>query len=536
MKKILLSSLILLSVVMTWSGCKEDSNYPGGTVNAFFPLYDLRSIYKDADLTLNAQNLLGSSKIEGTVISDHSGKNLPSGLLVIQSYRRIGLVRGISISLGAAAANYVPGDSLQIDVLGAVLKRVDGILQLTGVQTTAITKVASNVRVPKNRVASSDIVANPDNYESSLVAIAKAGFVPSATPVDVYSGDKSINDGFGAITLHTEPGATFANATGLYFNAVYYGIPFNKEVDGKLVPRHHIRTLNDVKALSSVPEISDIVITGYFPDAIETGSTDRNLEYMQFMATRDIDFAATPFSVVTTNNAGATNPTGYPTLGWATGSLATTGSSRTFKFNLTSGKVTKGEFFYVGGSDKKISGLNSTDISGAKWIRSFDYSRVKGDGFGRTTGNILANSGNTSGIAVFEGTTVDVSTVPIDVIFIDDGGSIYNGNAAAPIGYKITNTDFYDKVDVLSDETPLRPTPYYLSGDNKRNFIYPPGDLSYFIKLGGIYNPVLGKWMKARRQVAFPLSKTATLNVIEGVYPEVGNEAFPEGYLATQLQ
>ncbi|WP_199757028.1 DUF5689 domain-containing protein [Pedobacter sp. KBW06] len=534
MKQILYNSLILLSAVLTWSGCKQDLNYPGGEVYAFFPLLDLRGVYKGTDLTLNKQNMLGSTKIEGTVISDHSGKNLPAGLLVIESNRRIGLIRGISIPIGAAAVAYMPGDSLHIDVEGAVLKRVDGILQITGIPVTAITKIASNVKVPKNRVASSDIIANPDDYESTLVAVVKAGFVPSVLPTDVYSGDKIINDGFGAMTLHTETGATFAGTSGLSFNAVYYGIPFNKEIEGKLVPQHRIRTINDVKVLSSVPEIADIIITGFYPDPIENPDTDH--EYMQFMATRDIDFSVSPFSVVTTNNAGATNPTGFPTQGWATGTLATSGSSRTFKFNLTTGKVSKGEFFYVGGAGRKISGINSTDISSSKWIRFFDYSKIKGDGFGRSTTNLLANSGNSSGFAVFKGTTVDVNTVPVDVIFVDDGGSIYNGIAAAPVGYKIANTDFYDKVDLLSDNTPLTPTPYFLSGDNKRALIYPPGDAGYFIKLGGIYNPALGKWMKARRQVAFPLPKSAQLSVIEGLFPEKGYEGFPDGYPATQLQ
>lgn len=82
---------------------------------------------------------------------------------------------------------------------------------------------------------------------------------------------------------------------------------------------------------------------------------DGNYEYMQFMATRNIDFSEENFSVVVTNNAGASIPTGFPSKGWATGAAATKGNARTFKFNLTSGTVAKGEFFYVGGAANKLT-------------------------------------------------------------------------------------------------------------------------------------------------------------------------------------
>lgn len=520
MKKIIFYSLTFLSLALTWSGCKK-SNYPGGVIGDYVPLYDLRNLYKGSDVTLTNENMFGSSSITGVVISDHSGKNLPEGLLIIQDRRRLGLIRGISVAIGADASKYVPGDSVGIRVEGGVLKRVDGILQVTGVPASAVTKIASNVPIPPNRVGSSFILAKPSDYESTLVAIVKAGFEPGAGPNDTYAGDKTINDGFDNFTLHTEATATFANTGGLNFNGNYYGIIFNTvTANGTLKPHHRMRTIKDAVALSSTPDIASAIITGYMADA-EGG--DGNYEYMQFMATRDIDFSVTPFCVVVTNNAGASSPTGvFPIKGWATGADALKNPTglvaRTYKFDLTSGKAAKGTFFYVGGSSKMINGSKSKSIASANWIKAKNYTLAtpaeapagNGDGFGLYTSGLFANSGNASGFAIFEGTTVNVNTAPIDVIFIGSGGSLYNAPSA---GYKIANTDFYDKINPIT----LAPQPYYRSGENTLCFNYQlPADQGFWNKLGGIYNPSLGKWVKARSQSDIDLNTSSTLEDIEG--------------------
>ncbi|WP_316803551.1 DUF5689 domain-containing protein [Pedobacter nototheniae] len=523
MKKIIFYSLILLSALCTLGGCKK-GNYPGGQIGNYLPLFDLRNLYKGDDVALSEDNMSGSNSVTGVVISDHSSKNMPAGLLIIQDKRRLSLIRGISIQLGADAAKYIPGDSVAVNVTGGTLKRVDGTLQITGVASTAVRKITSGIIIPPNRVGSNLILANPNNYESTLVVVVKAGFDPIPEPIDTYSGNKIINDGFDNFNLYTDPSATFASATGLNFNANYYGVIFNTMSNsGKLIPQLRIRTLKDVRPLSPKPEIAGVIISGYMADA-EGG--DGNYEYMQFLATRDINFATTPYSVVVTNNAGASSPTlVFPTKGWATGAdaLAVPAGlvSRTYKFNLTSGTVSKGEYFYVGGSSKLINGVNSTSIASSKWIRSKNYTTAtpasapagNGDGFGLYTSGLFANSGNASGFAVFEGTNVDVNSVPIDVVFIGTTGSLYS---APSTGYKIANTDFYDKIDVVSDD--LTPQPFYRSGTNTLSFSYQlPADQGFWNKLGGVYNPTLGKWVKARSQSNIDLSKTSTLADIEDI-------------------
>ena len=501
MKKIIIY-MCLLSAAYSWSGC-EKTDYPKGTVSPYIPILDLRSLYKGADVTLNKENMYGSDKVSGIVVSDHSGGNMPAGLLVIQDKKRLSVLRGIAIPIGADAAKYVPGDSVSVTIDGAILKRVDGILEVTGVAATAVAKLGSGKAIAPNRVPSSYILANPDQYESTLVVLVKGGFDPLPAPTDVLSGNVVVNDGFDNLTVHTDPKASFAK-TVRPVSANYYGIVFNtKNEAGNYVPQHYLRTAADVVVLSSVVEIAPIVITGFIADP---AGTDANNEYIQLMATKDIDFSVTPYSVVTTNNAGASTPTTLPVNGWATGDL------RTYKLNLTSGKAAKGTFFYVGGAGKLINSTSSTSIASANWIKAFNYSTTNGDGFGTKTTNLLANSGNAYGMAVFQGTTVTAATKPVDVVFVATGGLLYSAGPPE-VGYRIANTDFYDVVNPIT----LESQPFYRAGTNTIALTYTtPSDAGYYYMLGGTYNANLGRWIKARTQTILQLTKTSLLADIEG--------------------
>jgi hypothetical protein len=500
MKPIILYSFLLLPLFFLW-GCKKD-NYPGGTISPYISLYDIRNIYKGEDVTLSKSNMFGSTTISGVVVSDHSGNNLPAGLLIVQDARRQGL-RGISIPIGDQAANYKPGDSVIINVEGAVLTKVNGILEMTGIDPGSIQKVSSGNALPINRVTSSAILANPDYYESTLSVIVKAGFNPLPAAGDVLLGDKVLNDGFGNLTLHTDDKAAFADNS-LAFLANYYGIVFNTPIKtSQAGPQFRIRTASDVVVLSSTITVAPAIITGFMSDV---KGSDVNYEYIQFMATQDIDFSVTPYAVVTTNNAGASTPTGYPAKGWATGGL------RTYKFNITSGKAAKGTFFYVGGLYKLINGAASTDISSSNWVKNLDYNINNGDGIGTKNGGLLANSGNAFGMAIFKDTQVTVNSTPVDAVFIGGSGSLYTPGPPA-LGYRIPNSDFYD----IKNPITLESQPFYRSGSNTLCFSYNTSDLGYFNQLGGIYNPTLGRWMKNRSQNSFIIDKTASITAIEGV-------------------
>jgi hypothetical protein len=302
------------------------------------------------------------------------------------------------------------------------------------------------------------------------------------------------------MNLQTETTATFANNT-LPLNANYTGISFNSVVNNdSLVPNFRIRKASDIIVLSSTALVPDVIISGFLSDAI---GGDGNFEYIQLIATRDIVFDTDNYAVVVTNNANASTPTGFPTNGWATGGM------RTYKLNLTTGSVKKGEFFYVGGAGKLIVGTGSTSMASSKWIRSFNYTTTAGDGFGTATTGLLANSGNASGIAVFKGTTVTSATIPIDVIFVATGGSIYNAGTT-PVGYRITNSDWYD----IKNPVTLEDQPFYRAGSNTLSLSYPATEGNFQL-LGGEFSSSLGKWVKARFQTNLQLTKTSAVSEIE---------------------
>ncbi len=494
MKKNFLYIFCLLSAFSFW-GCSKDGNYPGGTVSSYISMFDLRDIYQGKDIVITKENTFGPDKIAGTVISDHSGGNIPAGLLVLQDSRRLGQLRGIAVALGNEAANYVPGDSVVIKVDGKKLQRVNGILQITGVSASDVTKVASGKIVEPIVVKSNLVIDKPGNYESTLISFTKVGFDPTYPPTETYLGNKTINDGFGNSILHTEATAPFANKV-LPYSSNFTGIAFsNEEGKATLWPRSEA----DIQVLSATPpKVAPLVITGFLVDPL---GTDTNYEYVQLRATRDINFTETPFAVVTTNNAGANTPTGFPTAGWATGDL------RTYKINLTTGTVLKGEYIYIG-AIKKIWGAGSTDISNSKWYGKM-YSNVSGDGFGTKTTNLLANSGNVAGIAVFDKIDIEESTLPVDLIFYGGGGQIYTPGPPEK-GYRVTNTDYYDEKNPIT----LVDQPFYAQGSNTGKFAFPPA--TNFVKLVGTYNRTSGRWTSSRLQTNVVMNAAATVALIEG--------------------
>jgi hypothetical protein len=441
---------------------------------------------------------------------------------MVQDKWRLNELRGIAIDLGSDAANYIPGDSVNVNLVGGVIKRIEGMLTVTGVNSSAVTKVASGKTIPVNRVPSSFILADPDKYESTEVVLVKGGFDPLPTPTDTYKGDRLVNDGFDNFVLHTEDAATFANNV-LPGMANFFGvIQYTKASDGKYVPHLRVRKPEDVTVIPSEFTKASIVISGYL--AMAEGTPVTNGEYIQLLATRDIDFSVTPFSVVTHNTNSAYLPTGVPANGWAT-----TGR-RSYKFDLKTGTVSKGEYFYIGGNTNKlINGVGSASIAQAKWIVSRNTGSTAGDGIGDANADLLLNgtSAFTDGIAVFEGTTVTKTSIPMDVIITGMNGAILN--VAQEAGLRIANTDWYDIVNPVT----LEPQPFYKQGTNTICLTRPPTNAGFFYKLSGAYNTRLGRWVKARSQNRVDLTLTSTLDELEKEFPL--GDGTTEGLVPTKV-
>ncbi|RZK50644.1 MAG: hypothetical protein EOO99_00250 [Pedobacter sp.] len=518
MKKKFTYGCLLLSIVALSFGCKRDSDYVISTPSDYIANLDLRKIYMGKEVELTKENMRGATIVKGQVISDHSGNNLPAGLLILQNLRTAGngidSLRGIAINIGSEASKYVPGDSVHVFIEGAKINRIDGILTVTGVSPDKVEKKASGKMIISNRGFANLINQFPDRFESTLLNIVKGTYNPTLTPAATLAGEKVLNDGTDNVRIITDNGASFANMTPPY-SGNYKGIIFNKvDASGKLTPYHKVRVPSDIVTLSSTVDIPEIIITGFLNDPM---GSDSNNEYIQFKATRDIDFAITPFSVTTCNNAGATVPTGVPALGWATG------QAKTYKFEIKSGTVKKGEFFYIGAPAKLINGPSSSEMTGAKFIHTFSYNNTASPRFnseraefGTASTNLLANSGNAFGMAVFRGLEVTAQSQPIDVVFVHNTGSLYTAGAAPTYGagYRIGNTDVYDVIDPLTG----RVQPYFLAGSNTQRFTYYGGgsDLGAFYQLGGTFDTGLGKWVKARSNGYVVLTKTSTVSEIEG--------------------
>ena len=97
------------------------------------------------------------------------------------------------------------------------------------------------------------------------------------------------------------------------------------------------------------------------------------------------------------------------------------------------------------------------------------------------------------------------------MVFIAAGGNIFSAGPPAR-GYRITNTDFYDRINPIS----LTSQPFYRAGSNTLSFAYTGGD-GIYIMLGGVYNITLGRWTQARAQIPVQLQLNSAVEEIENV-------------------
>ena len=283
------------------------------------------------------------------------------------------------------------------------------------------------------------------------------------------------------------------------------------------------------------PHNTKVIITGYMPNPL---NADDNYEYVQLMALENIDFSKKNYSVIIAHSSTAgLYRTTAPVKGWATGTIASENEaaegpvSQTTQFSLTSGQVNAGEYFYIGGSNKKLNGANTTDISEkaadpadrAKWIKVLDYNSKGGwkvdDGIGGGyfgSGALFANTPAPQGIAVFDTQNVTAETVPADVVFFGTALSgtgplqrYYKTENGKELGYRICNTDRYDTAN----------GEFFYKGAN--TFLFPPlnsnSTQSVFFQLGGVYDVAKKSWTTKREGTAItlPVNKTGKLSQIE---------------------
>lgn len=202
--------------------------------------------------------------------------------------------------------------------------------------------------------------------------------------------------------------------------------------------------------------------------------TDSPFEVIELVATRTINFATTPYTVIAANNGTAT------TQGWIAGGALSYG------FEITSGTVTAGQVVYVGGSSIAVSGVT---------LRTINTGTTPGDGFGTAnSGGVVGNGGsNADAIGVFNMPVASItnSTVPVDAVFY--GSAIGSALVNAGIdGYQMPINDMYDGGKLQGTDA--------LAPD--------PGSAQYIVATGA-FNPATGAFTTAR---SWTLTTTFTDN------------------------
>lgn len=191
--------------------------------------------------------------------------------------------------------------------------------------------------------------------------------------------------------------------------------------------------------------------------------TDSPFEFVELIATRTINFAVTPYTVVVCNNGTGT------AQGWVSGGVLS------YAFEINTGTVNAGDVVYVGGSSMAPTGTI---------LRAINTGTTNGDGFGNfNTGGVFGNGGtNADGIAVFDRAvaTITNSTVPADALFYGTaiGSALVNAGAD---GYQLPVNDLYAGGKLQAS-----------------SFIGPDAASAQYITATGVFNPVTGAFSSSR--------------------------------------
>jgi len=141
-----------------------------------------------------------NSKINAYVISDRTTGNIVSQNMVVMDASA-----GITMRF-TSAHTFNEGDQIEIPLDGATLSEFNGLMQLEDIPSGSVTVVSTGNAVPPTIVTVSDLLANAETYESSLIKVVNAGLSGSST----YSGTLDLTDGTGTIDLFSRFTSTFA--------------------------------------------------------------------------------------------------------------------------------------------------------------------------------------------------------------------------------------------------------------------------------------------------------------------------------------
>jgi hypothetical protein len=173
----------------------HDTRCNGGTAT-LTSIANIRSMYHGSDIKL------GAYKIGGVVISDAANKNISTGSVILQDGNA-----GIAIYFGGTIT-YVLGDSIVLDITGDSLQNYNGSLEIkTTSGTIKPIPAATGKAIAPHQLSIAQLAAGLPDIEYTLVKIVHA----TASGGLNYSGNRTLTDASGSITLFTSSVATFAN-------------------------------------------------------------------------------------------------------------------------------------------------------------------------------------------------------------------------------------------------------------------------------------------------------------------------------------
>ena len=187
----------------------------------------IRGLYQGSDVVIPS-----GKTVTGVVISDNTAANFDTKNLVIQDS-----TGGIVIRF-TAAHSFLVGDKVTVDLSGLTLTSYNGLAEVTNTPSANATKIGTGTITP--RVATcAEVQTNSTAWQSTLLSVQNAAITPLAS---TYSGNKTLTDGSGTLTLYTRTGATFATATIPSSNKSYTGV-----LGCFTTPQLSVRTLSDVQ-------------------------------------------------------------------------------------------------------------------------------------------------------------------------------------------------------------------------------------------------------------------------------------------------
>jgi hypothetical protein len=265
MEKTFLKFFFLIGCIATllFTSCEPEVPVTG-SLSPLISIEDIRIKYADSPIELKRENMLGATHICGIVVSDPLNGNAPDGLVIVQGYRRKQL-RGIALQLGDAAVQYNAGDSVVVKVEGTILDRVEGVLQLTGLTESAITKISTGNEQKINLVTGtfSAIINKMNTYESTLVQLRQA-IAQNITAGQTFVGDIELYDGGTSIMMYTKATASFADEPVPKLGA-YTGIILS---NSQAEPSLWLRSSNDYEEGSLDPYTPNELYVN-FPESFE---------------------------------------------------------------------------------------------------------------------------------------------------------------------------------------------------------------------------------------------------------------------------